>query len=198
MNKKPADIDPRSIAVDFFRKLGGMEGMIKWGKTHRSHAYSLIAKLLAQPLVQNVAVNVINDGEAARRKLEDAFLQLIESRKYEGVDPAAFINGERLEPLTIDHQPLAADPRSATPDPAHQAASDDATSPQKGPFFSRGGVSTTSTETSPGGGQNKNTHYSKPIPSIPGMCAGAAVGEDADDKLSTTEKFLRWNGHGKM
>jgi hypothetical protein len=105
MNKRaPADIDPRSIAVDFFRKLGGMEGMTKWGRTHRSHAYSLIAKLLAQPLVQNVAVNVI-DGEAARRKLEDAFLQLIESRKYEGVDPAAFINGERLEPLTIDHRP---------------------------------------------------------------------------------------------
>jgi hypothetical protein len=92
MNKKTAaDIDPRSIAVDFFRKLGGMDGMTKWGKTHRSHAYSLIAKLLAQPLVQNVAVNVINDGEAARRKLEDAFLQLIESRKYEGVDPAVFI-----------------------------------------------------------------------------------------------------------
>jgi hypothetical protein len=191
------------ISTKAFEKIGGLPSLVKWIKEsarNRSAFYSwYIPSRLRQPLVQNnVAVNVINDGEAARRKLEDAFMQLIESRKYEGVDPAAFINGERLEPLTIDHKPLAADPRPATVDPAHQAASDDATSPQKGPFFSRGGVSTTSTEPSPGGGQNKKSHYSKPIPSIPGLAAGAAVGEGADDNLSTTETFLRWNGHGKM
>ena len=48
MNSTPA-IDPRALAADFFRKLGGMEGITKWGKSHRTLAYQLIAKLMAQP-----------------------------------------------------------------------------------------------------------------------------------------------------
>jgi hypothetical protein len=185
------------ISTKAFEKIGGLPALVKWIKEsarNRSAFYSwYIPSRLRQPLVQNnVAVNVINDGEAARRKLEAAFLHLIESRKYESVDPAAFVNGERI----IEHQPLAADPRSQPPDPAPQADVDDATSPQKGPFFSRGGVSTTATETSPGGGQNKKSHYSKPISSIPGLAAGAAVGEGSDDNLSTTQRFLLYRGHG--
>jgi hypothetical protein len=196
MNKKipKRDItDPRTLAIESLERLGGIEGFVSWGKTHRTLFYNLYAKLMAQPLVQhNVAVNVINDGEAARRKLEDAFLHLIESRKYENVDPAAFVNGERI----IEHQPLAADPRPVMPDPAPQADVDDASSPQKGPVFSRGGVSTTATETSPGGGQNKNTHYSKPIPSIPGVAAGVAL-DGSDENKSSTQLFYEWKGHGK-
>lgn len=191
MNKKPADIDPRSIAVDFFRKLGGMEGMTKWGKTHRSLAYNLIAKLLAQPTVQTVNVAVINE-EATRAKLQDALLRQIDARRFDSVDPVVTVNGERI----IDHQALAVDPRSQPPDLTHQAASDDATSPQKGPVFSRGGVSTSSPETSPGGAQNNNTHYSKPISSIPGLSAGAAVGEGSDDNLSTTQRFYLYHNRG--
>jgi hypothetical protein len=31
---------------------------------------------------------------------------------------------------------------------------------------------------------------------VPGLAAGAAVGEGSDDSLSTTERFLMWRGHG--
>jgi hypothetical protein len=117
MNKRaPIDIDPRTIAMDLFRRLDGMAGMTKWGKTHRSLAYQLIAKLMAQPqVVTNVNVaNVAVDGEAARRKLEDAFIRLIESQRASVGDPAVYVDGERL----IEH-----DPRLATADP--QPATDD-------------------------------------------------------------------------
>ena len=109
---KTTDIDPRVIAADFFRKLGGMEGMTKWGKSHRSLAYQLIAKLMAQPLVvSNVNVaNVAVADQSARRKLEDAFLRLIDARKHHDSDPAVFVDGERL----IEHQPSTADPPPAT------------------------------------------------------------------------------------
>jgi hypothetical protein len=163
--------------------------MTKWGKTHRSLAYQLIAKLMAQPLVQNNNVNVaVVDDNAARRKLEDAFMRLIDARKYESVDPAVYVNNERV----IDHKPQAAVPRPQPSDPAHQAAADDAASPQKGPFSDRGGVSTIPRETSPGGGQKKLAHYSN----VPGLSAGAAVGEGADDKLSTTQRFYLYHNRG--
>jgi hypothetical protein len=118
MNKSKTDIDPRAIAADFFRKLGGMDGMVKWGKTHRSLAYQLIAKLLAQPLVQNsVTVNVRDDGEA-RAKLEQAFYSVIDARHKE--HGAVFHDGERIidhQPAQIEHQPATVEPRPATADP---------------------------------------------------------------------------------
>jgi hypothetical protein len=112
------DIDPRAIAADFFRKLGGMEGMTKWGRTHRSLAYQLIAKLLAQPLVQVQQTNVTINEEATRRKFEDALMRIIDARKAAVGDPACYVDGERL----IEHstaQPRdrishTADPRPAT------------------------------------------------------------------------------------
>lgn len=33
-------------------------------------------------------------------------------------------------------------------------------------------------------------------PSVPGLAAGAALGEGMEDNLSTTERFLLWRGHG--
>jgi hypothetical protein len=129
MNKPPAktaDIDPRAIAADFFRKLGGMEGMTKWGKTHRSLAYQLIAKLMAQPLVQTNNVNVAiadRDGESARRKLEEFMMRQVDARGLE--TGAVYVNDEQVNPHYIEHQPLAADARpplreafSDTPQPA--------------------------------------------------------------------------------
>jgi hypothetical protein len=114
MTKPKTDIDPRAIAADFFRKLGGMDGMTKWGKTHRSLAYQLIAKLLAQPLVQNsVTVNVKDDGEA-RAKLEDAFMRVIDARAISRHDPAVYVDDVRLvdgQLQQIEHQP--AEPRPA-------------------------------------------------------------------------------------
>jgi hypothetical protein len=181
MNKKTAaDIDPRSIAVDFFRKLGGMEGMTKWGKTHRSLAYGLIAKLLAQPTVQtNVHVAVINE-EATRAKLQDALLRQIEARKYDDVDPVVTVNGERI----VEHQSLAAAP-------APGSDFENLKSPIQGPLFDRGGVSTT-----PGEGKKNQSVYSKPIPSIPGLAAGVAL-DGLDENKSSTQLFYEWKGHGR-
>jgi hypothetical protein len=190
MNKRDIDIDPRSIAVDFFRKLGGMDGMTKWGKTHRSLAYNLIAKLLAQPQVQNnVAVNVIHDGEAARRKLEDAFLQLIESRKYEGVDPAVFINNQRI----IDHQPQPADPR---PQPGQRVSdtplSSSSVTANESPSADEPRPATADTRSQPPNSPPRPVQFS-----VPGQGAGAALDGGADNR-STTQKYLDWSGHGKL
>jgi hypothetical protein len=177
MNKKPADIDPRSIAVDFFRKLGGMEGMTKWGKTHRSLAYGLIAKLLAQPTVQtNVNVAVINE-EVARAKLQDALLRQIEARRFDSVDPVVTVNGERIID-GVSYTPASADPapstdatRPATPDPRSATADPRREPPDSPP---------------------------RPVQSfVPGQGAGAAL-DGSDDNRSTTQKYLDWSGHGKL
>jgi hypothetical protein len=112
MSKRaPLDINPRAFAADLLHGLGGMKDAIKWGKTHRSLAYQLIAKLMAQPLVQqtNVNVNVDRSGEAARAKLEDAFLRLIDAQKHQIGDPAVYVNNERV----IDHKPQARSPPTA-------------------------------------------------------------------------------------
>jgi hypothetical protein len=179
MSRPPADIDPRAIAADFFRKLGGMEGMTKWGRTHRSLAYQLIAKLMAQPLVQN-NVNIGNlnvDDQSARRKLADAFMREIEARKNSVGDPAAFHGGERIvDGHIIEHQPTAA------PD----SNSKNLKPPNSGSPFSRDGVATT-----PAGSTKNKNMYSI----IPGLASGAAL-DGCDDNLSTTQRFLNWKGHG--
>jgi len=133
-----------------------------------------LPKLLAQPLVQNnVNVNIDRDGEGARRKLEDAFMRLIEARKYEDVDPAVYINNERV----IEHQPSAAVPRPVT----------DATRPA------------TDATPSPTAVPPSATAAPRPRPVVqsfvPGQAAGFAL-DGSDDKRSTTEKFLssRWYG----
>jgi hypothetical protein len=117
MNKKAAaDIDPRAIAADFFKRLGGMAGMTKWGKTHRSLAYQLIAKLMAQPQVVNNNVNVITerDGESARRKLEDFMMRQINARGL--ATGAVYVNDMLINPDYIEHEPQAAGPRPVTAD----------------------------------------------------------------------------------
>lgn len=175
MSRPPADIDPRTIAADFFKRLGGMAGMVKWGRTHRSLAYQLIAKLMAQPQVVNT-VNVANvkiDGEAARAKLYDAFLHQIEARRTAVGDPAVFVNGQRIiehvsqtpPPVTDDKSPSADVSRPATADPP-PATADPPPRPVVQSF-------------------------------VPGQSAGGAL-DGSDDNRSTTQKFLDWNGHGKL
>ncbi|MGC1662515.1 MAG: hypothetical protein WA773_04115 [Bradyrhizobium sp.] len=200
MNRPPADIDPRALAADFFRKLGGMEGMTKWGKSHRSLAYQLIAKLMAQPqVVNNVNVaNVAVADESARRKLEDAFLRLIDARKHHDGDHAVYVDGERLrdDGRIIEHQPRETDaaPRlsaTAVDGEAPDSNSENLKSPNQGPLFSRGGVATTPGGSTPAGGKNKISNYPNPL------SGGFAVALDGlDDHLSTTERFLLWKGHG--
>jgi hypothetical protein len=203
-NKKIADIDPRSLAADLFHRIGGPVAMEKWGKTHRSLAYQLIAKLMAQPLIQNnVAVSVsADDGEAARRKLETAMMRVINARKL-GIsdgDPAVYVDGERVyddvprlltrdpPPSTDDIQPSTAGARPATM--VDGDVSSDSKSAKKGTVFSGGGVETTA----PAGQKNQNV-YSKTFPSFPGLAAGASL-DGSDDNRSTTQKYLDWSRRG--
>jgi hypothetical protein len=191
--------------------------MVKWGKTQRSLAYQLIAKLVSQPLIQNnVAVSVSADnGEAARRHLEDAYMRIIEARKHNTEDPAVYVNGVRLtdkplydangkwltnEQLTIEHQPSTRDPppgtdaaqpgtadaRRATPD----ISSDSKSATSGSPFD--GSVAATGQDA----GKKTENKYSRTFSSVPGMCAGGALDGSVDNR-STTQKFLDWSGHGK-
>jgi hypothetical protein len=220
MNRKLADLDPRAIAMDLFRRLDGMAGMTKWGKTHRSQAYQLIAKLMAQPIINNNNVQVTVDrGEGdARQKLEDAVMRIISARKLSIGDPAVYVDGKRLTDgydysaavtingeRVIEHDPLGPRPATiaSTPQtPDAQRGPPDAVdlnnpkSPQKGPLFSRGGVATTPTETTPAGGTKQNSMYSRTFSSVPGLFAGASLDESADNR-STTQRFLEWPGHGR-
>jgi hypothetical protein len=204
MSRPKADnMDPRAIAMDLFKRLDGMAGMTKWGKTHRSLAYQLIAKLMAQPLVTNNVniANITHDDGSARRKLEDAFMRIIAANKASVGDPAVYVNDMRLgdDGRLIEHQPqppvpppLAADPRPATPDVASESKSASSGSP-----ISRGGVDATPGATSPGGGtKQKPMNSLSRMPSVPGLYAGAALDESADNR-STTEKYLSWTGHGR-
>jgi hypothetical protein len=191
---KEPDIDPRALAADLYRRLGGIDGMTRWAKNKQTLAYGLIANLLKQPASTtfNKVTIKVNEGEDARRKLEDAFMRVIESRKYENVDPAVFVNGERLEPLTIDHKPLAADgishTRDGRPSADDESPSTDATRP----------ATVHVVETS------RDPRPASPDPRprtvqsfVPGQGAGAAL-DGADDNRSTTQKYLDWNGHGKL
>jgi hypothetical protein len=191
---KTADIiDPRAIAADFFRKLGGMEGMTKWGKTHRSLAYQLISKLLAQPIVVNNNTNnhvsIEAAGEAARLKIENEFIRLMEAQRASVGDPAAYHGGDRVvdHHLTIEHQPQLSDDAAVSP------LNESSKSWQKGPLLKPGGVATRPAETTHTGGQNKISKYSNLT--VPGLAAGAAL-DGLDNSLSTTQRFLNWKGHG--
>jgi hypothetical protein len=189
------------IKDEIYDVLGGISGAVKYYKRHPSAFYPDYFKTPPQPLVQNsVTVNVKNDGEA-RRHLENAFYRVIDERQKGSEDPAVYVDGERLrDPVYVDgerlieHQP--AEPRPATPDAVVDAPDavehSDPKSPQQGPLSKPGGVATTPGETNPGGGQKPKSHYSV---SIPGLAAGAALDESADNR-STTEKYLTWSGSG--
>jgi hypothetical protein len=178
------------IKDEIYDDLGGKPGAVKYYKRHPSAFYPDYFKTQPQPVVtNNVAVSVINDGEAARRELETAFMRVIAARKHDG-DPAVYVDGERIDGRIIEHQPATPDPRPSTPDHGDAPLDESSSSPQKGPLNGRGGVATITTEPSSAGAQNKISKYS----TIPGIAAGAALDESTDDNLSTTERFYLYSG----
>jgi hypothetical protein len=196
MTKPKTDIDPRAIAADFFRKLGGMEGMTKWGKTHRSLAYQLIAKLMAQPLVQtNVNVNNVRvDGEDARRKIENALMRIIDARKAAVGDPAVYVDGERInDGHFIEHEPQAMAQRLGMRDGiSHTVDLPPATDATR-PATADPPPSTADPRPQPPAVPPRTVVRSF----VAGQTAGVAL-DGSDDNRSTTQKFMDWSGHGKM
>jgi hypothetical protein len=166
------------ISTKAFEKIGGLPALVKWIKEsarNRSAFYSwYIPSRLRQPLVQtNVNVAVINE-EVARAKLQDALLRQIEARKFDSVDPAVFVNGQRIID-GVSYTPASPDPAPST-DATRPAAIDDV-------------------ETSRGA--RPATAAPRPVQSlVPGQGAGAALDEGTDNR-STTERFLSWSGHGR-
>jgi hypothetical protein len=206
---KTDDIDPRAIAASLWRDLGGKAGIAKWGKTHRSLAYQLISKLMAQPVVQvNNNNNVNVNSEQARAKFADALMRVIAARRAAVGDPAVYVDGERLtEPrppdpaVYVNGQRLIESPWTDVVTPGTRddgdasgssgSNSSELKSPKKGPLFSPGGDLTRA----PAGAKKENV-YSNSRPSVPGLYAGAAFDESSDTR-STTEKYLTWSGHGR-
>jgi hypothetical protein len=180
------------IKEEIYDTLGGIAGAVKYYKRHPSAFYPDYFKTPPQPLIQNnvnVGINAEADGEVARRKLETAFMRLIEARKCHDSDPAVYVDGERL----IEHQPASPDPAPSTAD--NGELNESSSSPQKGPLNGRGGVATTPGGSTAAGGQKTNSMYSSSFSSVPGLAAGVAL-DGLDDHLSTTERFLLWKGHG--
>ena len=183
------------IKEEIYETLGGITGAVKYYKRHPSAFYPDYFKTPPQPQVVNnvnVGINAEADGEDARRKLETAFMGLIEARRASVGDPAVFVDGERInDGRVIEHQPSTADARPATAVNVEDSNSENPKSWEKGPLNARGGVASTPAETSPAGGKNKISNYPSPL------SGGFAVALDGlDDHLSTTERFLLWKGHG--
>jgi hypothetical protein len=164
------------IKEEIYDTLGGITGAVKYYKRHPSAFYPDYFKTPPQPLIQN-NVNVANiavEDQSARRKLEDAFLRLIEARRASVGDPAVYVDGKRIDDHGnfIEHQPSTAEPPRGT----------DATRPLT---------------------DDSRPSIDEPRPPrpvfqsfVPGQTSAVAL-DGLDDNLSTTQRFLNWHGHGR-
>jgi hypothetical protein len=205
-NTDTTDIEVRADYLNVYKKLGGVANLHKWARNHQTLFYGYLEKLLAKPqLVQtqtnNVNINTIKaDGEAARRKIQDALERMIDDRArpdrwldpavyVDGKrinDPAAYVNGVRVDdgPLTIEHDPSTASSSTASSSTRDTRHATDDHSPVRADVAavvaSRANI--------------------VPQSSIPGLYAGAVLGEGADTGKTTTQLFYEWNGrsgHGR-
>jgi hypothetical protein len=65
-----------------FERIGGVAGLEKWARTHRSAFYASYTKLIPLQLNANATVDVtVHNGEEARQKLHDAFMRILASRR---------------------------------------------------------------------------------------------------------------------
>jgi hypothetical protein len=116
--KSPEPVDPKAAVTEVFKRLGGIQAMTAWGRTHKTLFYSLYCKLFNAPAVQaNVNVRVESDATAAQLALENALTRMIAARKSE--HGAVFVDGERVSDGTdtaataragavvIEHEPRA-------------------------------------------------------------------------------------------
>jgi hypothetical protein len=171
------------IKEEIYDTLGGIAGAVKYYKRHPSAFYPDYFRTPPQPVVQN-NVNIANlavDDQSARRKLEDAFIRLIDAQKHYDIDPAVFVNDQRIDPFgrVIEHHPASTNPADARP-------ATDATrpaSPNSPP---------STAEPRPASPYGRRTTAVQSF--VAGQCAGAL---ELDDNLSTTQRYLNWPGHGR-
>jgi hypothetical protein len=163
--------------------------MTAWGRTHRTLFYTLYSKLISQPAQQtNVNVNVHHTNEDPRKSLEQAFLRVIAARKAGGADPAVIVDGERVYDAAPHGAAVVVDARAnrELPAPASKAAPriDDAPPQPAAPA-----------NVVPLRSVTRSSHNAT-RDAVPGLSAGVAL-DGLDDRLSTTERFMLWRGHGR-
>src|SRR5437588_7621121 len=86
-----------------YEGLGGDAGALKYFKNHPSAFYPDYFKTPIQPLVQNTNVNAVHIGSDvndAKRRLETAFLRVINARKTSIGDPAVYVDGNRIDSIS--------------------------------------------------------------------------------------------------
>jgi hypothetical protein len=166
---KPDLIEPKLAFAEVFNRVGGIKAMTLWAKTHRTLFYSLYSKLTNQPVVQtNITATVkVESEDQLRATLEHALHRIVDARA--GEQASVIIDARANRNAVGEPQPQTID--GSPPSPAAAQCAPDNVVPLRSVTRSVG-------------------------PSVPGLYAGVAL-DSADDGLSTTERFILWNGHGR-
>jgi hypothetical protein len=215
--KIPDPVDPKAVVTEVFRRTGGIKGMTAWSKSHKTLFYNLYSRLISQPPVV-VDARTVNVNEAERaglaQTLTDSLARIIKGRREDeertgmvridgvtyrkGADgvltptdewpdgPVATITDNSIGE-TIEHGPLGMTRTTHKP-----VTIDNDAQPHKASF-----VTDVEPPAPPRSQPRLVTPQRSPVSTVPGLAAGAAVGDEADDGRSTTQKFLDWSGHGR-
>jgi hypothetical protein len=220
--RKPANAEknPPEAFAAAFKNMGGVPALTRWAKSNghnRAAFYALYSKLSAAEMADiNANTNSIESEKALRAKLEHAFLRVIAAQKASVGDPAVYVDGERVYggAVVIDARanrelPAPASkaaPHDAAPQSTQQAAPHGAALQSPAPVPEPAAAAPQSP--APDNKPQPVTDNVVPLRSVtqsshnamrdavPGLSAGVAL-DGLDDKLSTTERFLLWPGHGR-
>jgi hypothetical protein len=176
-------IDPKAVIIEVFNRCGGIEGMTRWGKTHRTAMYTLYGKMLSQPVVAVDASTTVNVADNRRERdqlaatMTDALSRIIAARKM-GIEAVGVIT-DNTGGVTIDNDQsyVSSTIPISEPEPP----------PRSTPTLVKDALVTPDQPPPP--------RVVRSEPSFPGLAAGAAL-DPAADPRSTTEQaldYLGWN-----
>jgi hypothetical protein len=166
-----------------FEGIGGLPKLIQWARTHQTAFYSAYTKLL--PLQVSASVSHKVDEEQERAALKTAFLSVINANARQAARlGTADRGGVIIEHKVIEHEPTSSKDEVMPHRPASPA-------PDSGP--GQPPRSTPKLVVEPPAASRVARSSG---PDIPGLAAGAAF-DGLDDNLTTTEKYLLWNGRMK-
>jgi hypothetical protein len=185
-------VEGKTALAMAFAGIGGVSKLIEWAQTNTATMtafFTLYGKTIPLMVGAQVNVNHNHDDENDQAKFLEGLNRIVETqrRMRDGeIERAIAVtidnNGPDGTPLVTYHGGADA---SRAKDQLHAPTSQQPQQPQPDPPMSPKPKPVTP----------RIVHSSEPS-SFVGACAGAALGEGSDDNLSTTERFLRWNGHG--
>jgi hypothetical protein len=178
--KPPTGNNPPEAFAAAFKSIGGIAALAKWARSsshNRAAFYSLYSKLFPVEMKSEVKVSVkVAEEAATQAALKAAFLRVMNARPREAA-------GNNIK--TIEHEPTR---RKRLVDDVAANVAEPPAPPRSEPRL----VTPDATPPTPGAPSIVRLHE----PTFPGLASGAALDEGADDSLSTTERYLRWRGHG--